>query len=63
MYLVTILSIIYLSISLSLYYLSIHLSINLSILAGAMQAITSKGVVHRDLKPQNILLAHDGKSR
>ncbi|XP_074039797.1 serine/threonine-protein kinase unc-51 isoform X6 [Leptinotarsa decemlineata] len=30
-------------------------------LAGAIKALYAKGVVHRDLKPQNILLAHDHK--
>lgn len=29
-------------------------------LAGAMKALYGKGVVHRDLKPQNILLSHSG---
>ena len=28
-------------------------------IAGAMRAMCSKGVVHRDLKPQNILLTHN----
>ena len=28
-------------------------------LAGAMKALYAKGVVHRDLKPQNILLSHN----
>ncbi|XP_011311966.1 serine/threonine-protein kinase unc-51 [Fopius arisanus] len=28
-------------------------------LAGAMKALNDKGVVHRDLKPQNILLSHN----
>ena len=32
-------------------------------LVGAMVAMNSKGTVHRDLKTQNILLAHDGHSR
>ncbi|XP_039292868.1 serine/threonine-protein kinase unc-51 isoform X2 [Nilaparvata lugens] len=30
-------------------------------LAGAMKALHAKGVVHRDLKPQNILLSHNGQ--
>lgn len=30
--------------------------------AGAMKALNAKGVVHRDLKPQNILLCHSGKA-
>ena len=37
-------------------------SINLFVLypASAMCALQSKGVVHRDLKPQNLLLSHSG---
>ncbi|KAJ8408586.1 hypothetical protein AAFF_G00252210 [Aldrovandia affinis] len=29
-------------------------------IAGAMRALQTKGVIHRDLKPQNILLSHGG---
>ena len=31
-------------------------------IAAAMLALKAKGIVHRDMKPQNILLCHDGKS-
>ncbi|KAK3085030.1 hypothetical protein FSP39_023107 [Pinctada imbricata] len=31
-------------------------------IAAAMKALNAKGIVHRDMKPQNILLCHSGKS-
>lgn len=36
--------------------------IDFSSTAEAMKALSGKGVVHRDLKPQNILLSHSGMS-